>query len=328
VFDGRYEPAVEAKLVNGRGKLMPDQTWKPIATGEFLLGHADESQELPPVAPPWELTRNGSFMVYRKLHQNVASFVGYIAEQARTFAAIMGLSEEAARETLMAKLLGRWRDGIPLIVAATYDEWQAVHDKWSDIPAIDAMGEGRTAEQQARLDAYRQMLTDFKYGDDKGGIRCPYGAHLRRMNTRDMLDPLLNAADPAERTGSALNKRRHILRRGLPYGTSDLANPNDEGEHGVIFMAVCASLSRQFEFVQQQWAQYGLDFDVGNDTCPIIGLHDKNTKFVIAADPQGDKPPFICANLPQFVTTRGGDYFFVPGLNGLRMIAEGSVDPT
>jgi Dyp-type peroxidase family len=327
VFEGRYEPEVEAQLVKGRGKLMPDQTWKPIATGEFLLGHADESQELPPVAPPWELTRNGSFLVYRKLHQNVASFAGYIAEQARTFAAVMGLSEAAARETLMAKLVGRWRDGIPLIVAATFDEWQAVRALWSDIPDIDAMGDGRTAQQQARLDAYRQMLTDFKYADDKGGIRCPYGAHLRRMNTRDMLDPMLDSPEHI-RTGSSLNKRRHILRRGLPYGTSDPANPSDDGEHGVIFMAICASLSRQFEFVQQQWAQYGLDFNVGNDTCPIIGLHDKDTKFIVAADPEGDKPPFICANLPQFVTTRGGDYFFLPGLNGLRMIAEGSVDPT
>ncbi|MEA3410905.1 MAG: peroxidase [Pseudomonadota bacterium] len=333
VFSGQYEPQAEARLVLGRGKLMPDQTWAPLATGEFLLGHADESQELPPVAPPWELTRNGSYMVFRKLHENVKSYLGYISGQSRLYARVMGMDPddethlEIARETMMAKMAGRWTDGIPLMAAGSYEEWQQLRREWDDIPALQAT-RARTPEQQARLDTYRRMLIDFTYGDDKDGTKCPYGAHIRRANTRDMLDPMLTSPDPSERTGSSLNKRRRILRRGLPYGASDPDNPTDDGEHGIIFIAVCASLGRQFEFVQQQWMQYGLDFNVGNDTCPLIGNHDGKTKFVITADPQGDKPPVICANMPQFVTTRGGDYFFIPGLNGLRMIAEGSVDPT
>ena len=36
-------------------------------------------------------------------------------------------------------------------------------------------------------------------------------------------------------------------------------------------MAICSSLFRQFEFIQQQWMNYGLDFEAGNDTCPLIG---------------------------------------------------------
>ncbi|MEA3278001.1 MAG: hypothetical protein U9Q81_22495 [Pseudomonadota bacterium] len=333
VFDGRYEPDTEAKRVVGRGKLLPDQTWAPLATGEFLLGHADESQELPQVAPPWEFTRNGSFMVYRKLHENVKSFHDYIDEQAERFARVLGLDptnrdhRTRARETLMAKMAGRWTDGIPLLAAATFDDWQRVRAQWQDIPAI-RMKRERTPQEQSRLDAYNRMLIDFKYGDDQGGTKCPYGAHIRRANPRDMLDPMLKSPDPSERTGSSLNKRRRIMRRGLPYGTVDADNPTDDGEHGIIFIAICASLSRQFEFVQQQWMQYGLDFNVGNDTCPIVGRHDATTKFVVAADPADDRPPYICAEIPQFVTTRGGDYFFIPSLNALRMIAEGSVDPT
>ena len=58
--------------------------------------------------------------------------------------------------------------------------------------------------------------------------------------------------------------RRRILRRGLPYGKHDPGNPSDDGERGIIFMAICASLFRQFELVQQQSIQYGLDFNVGN----------------------------------------------------------------
>ena len=126
---------------------------------------------------------------------------------------------------------------------------------------------------------------------------------------------------------SILNNRRRILRRGLPYGA--LGAPDDDGEHGVIFLAYCSDLFRQFEFIQQQWLQYGLDVNAGNDTCPLLGNRDNNdAKFVIASDPASGKPPFVCSNLPQFVELHGGNYFFVPSMTALRMIGMGTVDPT
>ena len=104
---------------------------------------------------------------------------------------------------------------------------------------------------------------------------------------------------------------------------------DDDAEHGVFIMALCTSLFRQFEFIQQQWMHYGLDFDVGNDTCPIIGNRDGSGKV---RRRRRTRPaaalPFIAANLPQFVETRGGDYFFLPSLTALRMIAMGTIDPT
>jgi deferrochelatase/peroxidase EfeB len=148
-------------------------------------------------------------------------------------------------------------------------------------------------------------------------------AHIRRANTRDMLDPA-----PDDDATSVLNKRRRILRRGLPYGTTEGDSAGDGGEHGIIFMGLCASLFRQFEFVQQQWLQFGFDFNVGNDTCPVTGHRQFSGNFVIAADPASQRPPFICANMPTFVTTRGGEYFFIPSLTALRMIGMGVIDPT
>jgi deferrochelatase/peroxidase EfeB len=124
--------------------------------------------------------------------------------------------------------------------------------------------------------------------------------------------------------GSALNNRRRIMRRGLPYGRNDAK----DGEHGVVMLVVCASLQRQFEFVQQQWMNYGLDANQGNDTCPVIGNHGADEKFVIPADPHAGTPPFIATGLKQWVQTRGGDYFFMPSMTALRMIGMGVVDPT
>ena len=132
------------------------------------------------------------------------------------------------------------------------------------------------------------------------------------------------------RDGSALVNRRRILRRGLPYGGVDAAAPDDAGEHGIIFLAICTSLFRQFEFVQQQWMQYGLDFNAGSDTCPIVGNHDPehDPKMVIVEAPDSGREPFLCDRIPQLVEPRGGDYFFIPSMTALRMIGMGTIDPT
>jgi Dyp-type peroxidase family len=321
VFAGQFTPEKEKSAVVGRGKIMPDQSWQPLAAGEFILGHPDESQGLPTTSKPWEFTNNGTFMTYRKLHENTKSFSDYIDQMAEQYAAMMGVEQAEARETVMAKLVGRWPDGVPLSIAPTYADKLAFDEKWK--------GQERTTK-------YREALRDFKFADDLEGFKCPVSAHMRRANTRDMLDPRITSKDPTDWAGSALNKRRRILRRGLPYGSFDEGG-SDNADHGIIFIAICASLFRQFEFVQQQWMQYGLDFNVGNETCPIIGnhgpdpdagYHGTKSNFVIASDPKSGKPPFVCPDLPQFVTTKGGDYFFLPSMTALTMIAMGSVDPT
>jgi deferrochelatase/peroxidase EfeB len=318
LFDGQVPPDLAAERVVGQGKLLPDQSWAPIATGEFLLGYPDESQEIAGAAMPLDFSRNGTFYAYRKLHQNVAAWRRYLAAQAEPFAAVMDIPRDQAVPTLMAKFAGRWPDGVPLMAAPTYDEWQVV---------VRRRAEAERADDKATIAAMERALVEFTFRDDPAGVKCPFSSHLRRANTRDMLDPLFGATDRKRWGGSILNNRRRILRRGLPYGQAPDGD-DDSGEHGIVMLACCASLFRQFEFVQQQWMQYGLDFGSGNDTCPIVGTHGKDAKYVIATDPASGKPPFICGSLPHFVETRGGDYFFVPSMTALRMIASGTVDPT
>ena len=193
-----------------------DGTWAPLATGELLLGYADEAGELPVAPVPHLLAANGTFMVYRKLHQNLATFRDYLDKQAALL--------RGGKEKLAAKFIGRWRDGTPLELSPDTPD-----------PAI--------AQDPNRS-------TNFTYGADAGGTRCPMGAHIRRVHPRDAFGF----------NGRLINRRR-ITRRGLPYGASlRKAQPvSDSDERGVIFMALNASLSRQFEFVQQQWIQYGND---------------------------------------------------------------------
>jgi Dyp-type peroxidase family len=325
VFEGQFPEDKKNLRAIGEGAIRPgpfkaDRSWRPLATGEFLLGYPDEAQEIGPMPQPFGFTRNGTFMAYRKLHQNTGSFQSYLDRVAESYASMMGMPKEHARETIMAKMAGRWCDGVPVTQAPTYAEWQQFRKRHP----IERKPGHRKRQENENLRPY----VDFTYRQDPKGIKCPLSSHMRRANPRDMLDPTFDAEDPQSGNGSVLNNRRRILRRGLPYGRSDFENPRDEGEHGIIFMAVCASLFRQFEFVQQQWMNYGLDFNAGNDTCPVVGNHDEDAKFVIPGDPDKKQPPFFCDRLPQFVETRGGEYFFIPSMTALRMIGMGVVDPT
>jgi Dyp-type peroxidase family len=230
------------------------------------------------------LARNGTFMVYRKLHQNVSAFRTYLDAKGRAY--------PGGKEKLAAKFVGRWRDGTPLVLSPDQMDQSIVQDD--------------------------NQNTNFLYQADPAGTRCPLGAHIRRVHPRDAFGF----------DGGLVNRRR-IMRRGLPYGeyVPEGEPVNDQDERGIVFMALNASLFRQFEFVQQQWINYGNDAHQGNDRDPLVGNHEDRSKFVIQGTSDPGNPPFICGALPNFVELRGGDYFFVPSLTGLAMMAMNTVDP-
>jgi len=276
---------VERSSQPGQGKLMPDGTWAPLATGELLLGYADEAGELPVAPVPHILASNGTFMVYRKLHQNLATFRTYLEEHAPLYS--------GGKEKLASKFIGRWRDGTPIELSPDHPDQSITQDP--------------------------NRSTNFTYSADPEGTRCPVGAHVRRVNPRDAFGF----------DGKLINRRR-ITRRGLPYGPPAPEDEpvSDTDERGVIFIALNANFSRQFEFVQQQWINYGNDARLGNEKDMLLGNHATGQgRFVVQGDTTATNPPFICGNLPNFVELRGGDYFFLPSITALGMIGMGLVDP-
>jgi deferrochelatase/peroxidase EfeB len=181
--DGFSQPAIEGVAredVRGQGipyKRVPwwplsRTRWRAIKPGEFVLGYEDEDRG-PAPAPPAPFDRNASYMVWRKLGQDVGGFRAQLAEQARRLA----LDEEL----VAAKLVGRWRDGSPLVLRPDGPDPELGNDK--------------------------RRVNDFRYGDDQRGLRCPRGAHVRRTNPRDTLG-----------WEGRLTARHRILRRGMPYG--------------------------------------------------------------------------------------------------------------
>ena len=146
--DGIGQPSVEG---SGRAPSNPQE--RPLKAGEIILGYPDETGKLPPMPSPDELGRNGTYVVFRKLHTRVAAYRQFLRDRATT------RSEE---ELLGAKMVGRWQSGAPLAVTPSVDD-----------PALGADPERNN---------------DFLYGDDPRGLKCPLGAHARRANPRDAFD--------------------------------------------------------------------------------------------------------------------------------------------
>ena len=286
---------VNRKPQDGQGKLSPEGKWVPLATGELLLGYADEAGELPVAPVPHLLAANGTFMVYRKLRQRVGTFRAFLNH----WAARYGAGDEHAKEKLASKFIGRWRDGTPVELSP------------------DRMGQ--------EIFLKPEHSTKFLYGADPEGTRCPLGAHIRRVNPRDAFG-----------FEGRLVHRRRISRRGLPYGPAAPPENSPEGQdvesldatdRGIAFMAVNANLSRQFEFVQQQWISYGNDARLGNEKDLLMAHHGPGERFAIQGDESPANPPLFCTALPNFVQLRGGEYFFLPSITALGMLAFNLVDP-
>jgi Dyp-type peroxidase family len=143
--DGINHPAVEGSGIPGTD---PHET--PLKAGDFVLGYRDEMGGFAPMPEPEILGRNGTYVAFRKLHQQVAAFRAYIHAQAS------GAEDE---ELIAAKMMGRWRSGAPLALCPLHDD-----------PALGA-------------DPKRN--NDFRYADDAIGYDTPLGAHVRRANPRD-----------------------------------------------------------------------------------------------------------------------------------------------
>jgi len=154
------------------------------------------------------------------------------------------------------------------------------------------------------LGADMQRTNDFNYKEmDPHGYAVPLGAHIRRMNPRD--------------TAANMNRRR-MIRRGAPYGPHLPEGASEDGkERGIAAFVICASLIRQFEFAQNVWINDKNFHELGNERDPIIGNQDGTLEFKIPQRPIRKK----ISGLPAFTTVRGGAYFFLPGLKGLRYLA-------
>jgi deferrochelatase/peroxidase EfeB len=298
------------------------------ALGEFLLGYPNEYGKytdrplLTPEADPFgllpgaeedsdhrDLGRNGTYLVMRDLSQDLAGFWEFLDRQRSD----TGLTAEELAEAMV----GRTIDGTPLV--------------------------SLSGTLVAGVNGDDSASNNFTFSDDPDGKRCPLGAHIRRANPRN--------ADMPGGPGGAISRLirtagfgRHgarddlvapvrfhrILRRGRPYGPASspqrVPPSGADEERGIHFICLNANIARQFEFVQNAW-MVGTKFDgLIDEGDPLLG-----NRQPVPGCPAADGFTYArdgavrrrLVGLPQFVTVRGGAYFFLPGIRALRYLATG-----
>lgn len=244
---------------------------------------------------PRDLGRNGSFLVIRQLQQHKEQFDQYLSEAAAQLvshpAMPAGLTASQREHWIAAKMVGRWRDGTSLVRFPNRpgNGWDCDED------ANDGIGCAHSGESTDVIPPDNSFLLG---ADDPLGFRCPFGAHIRRSNPRESMKP---GSDEQ----LVITNRHRILRMGRNY----VGGESDPDERGLLFMCLNADIERQFEFIQQTWAMsphfHGLDGEVD----PILGRGGKSGRLTIPT-PDG---PILVSGMNDFVTTRGGGYFFMPG---------------
>jgi deferrochelatase/peroxidase EfeB len=319
--DGISQPAIDWP---SRRVLDLDYT-NLISVGEFLLGYKNEYglytdrplldpgvpgaavlPEAEDATPKRDLGRNGSYLVMRELRQDVRGFWQFMAAQANGNTTAMRLAEA---------MVGRRITGQPLVQGTR---------ALSGIDPADVAQNG------------------FTFDDDKDGLRCPFGAHIRRANPRtgDMpggkqgliarLNRMLGLFHTDLQEDLIAASRFHrVLRRGREFGAMlspdqamDPAAPDPAS--GLHFICLNANIARQFEFVQNAWLMSAKFGGLGNESDPVLGNREPhpagapNNSFGM---PQPNGVTRRVCGLPQFVTVAGGAYFFLPGLRALRFMA-------
>jgi Dyp-type peroxidase family len=274
--DGISQPALADGFTSPEGGGWRDREgdWKPIETGEFLLGHRDMDgfNQLDAVPALRALCYNGTYLVFRKLRQHVDRFDAFLKANS---------TNEPEREFLAARMVGRWKNGNSLV-------------RHPDGPG--------SAESE-------MTPNDFGYHDeDADGKKCPFASHVRRINPRD---------EHPERTLDPKSVARHrIIRRGFPYTD---ASEGSDVEKGLLFVCFNARIDSQFEFLQEEWINRGDFFgNFSTDKDPLVGANDESSDALSLPN-----RPCRIPNLPRFVTTRGGDYFFMPGIHALSGLLDG-----
>ncbi len=305
-----YRDGISEPELNWSGKLgIPDQS----DLNNFLIGYPNGSIIQPAPASPQQddplsvataaFAKDGCYNAFRVLYQDVAAFNTLLAQQAEALAGRLGLSQQEAQEWVAAKLLGRWRNGSPLMLSPD---------------------EPDPCTRQGEDFGYIEQNDNSQYQDVVSGLKCPFSAHTRVANPRN--EDLASA--PVEGTSGA----PRIVRRGMPYGPPlPPDSTTDDGfDRGLIGLFLCGSPSRQFELLYS-WMNQNNFSTVFPDSAPtypqdaLLGNRNPggglpvNTDFIV---PMSDsKGNITFKNLKTLVVTRGTAYCLLPSLASLRLIA-------
>jgi Dyp-type peroxidase family len=273
-----------------------------IWPGQFIFGYSRQSGKSfrqPDAADQMKIKpsiKNGSFLAYRRLNQDVAGFYQKTDENAKMFAQYDSHYNDP--DYLRSKIVGRFKDGQSLLFDTPVPNSLTNHFAFSSpLPAM-TLKDGQTVHNPAA---------------DPLAAKCPFFAHTRKVNPRDAATNFGTAAD---------SLKFRILRRGIsfgpPYDHQNPASPNNKAERGLLFLSYQTSLEDQFEFLLNNWVNSPINPEDGKGYDLLVGQNNGNPRFAeLTVGQTTQRLEFIDA----YITPTGGEYFFVPSIELLHLIS-------
>jgi deferrochelatase/peroxidase EfeB len=279
-----YTDGISMTTIRGGPERYPRDHQQACEPWLFVLQDDAENYFVP---EPKELGLNGSFAVFKILMTDVVGFENFLQSN----------KDKIDPELLAAKMCGRWRNGVPLALS----------------PETDSPPVGISPEQ---MNDYEYVNADGS-GDPRG-LRCPVGAHMRRINPRGQ--PITGQGEPG---GS--NNTHRLIRRGMPYGPNfDPKQPYDGIERGLLGYFINSSIENQYEFVLGHWVN---DSEFAGrvrlnpkSKDPMIATQDPAESIFVIPQANGE-PPIKITGFSSFVTTRAAAYCFLPSVTAMKFMA-------
>jgi Dyp-type peroxidase family len=312
---GLARPGAEDQVADGEFLLGYENGYGKVAMSPELPSSADPGGKLPPSdeRPDFkDFGRNGSYLVFRQLSQDVHAFWEFVYAAKDEVPGIDGGA--AGAEWLASRMVGRWQNGTPI----THFPRHPGPERYDDMNRF--LYHHRAGHQDT----------------DAFGSRCPFGSHIRRTNPRDTTLP---APYDVELSGSPedpgviasrlrLSNLHRIMRRGRAYGPPsgasfdpEVLRKADDQPRGLHFLCFNANLARQFEFVQSNWALNPAFAGMSSDPDPLLAA-GRAVPFPADTFTMQGCPPRRVHGVPRVVEVRGGAYFFMPSRAALEYLAQ------
>jgi len=262
--------------------------------GRFIVGLPASSGAAPTAES--SLWRNGSFLVYRRLVQDVRAFYADTEAMAAELAAtVPGVTGPQVRNLIV----GRTPEGQSLMrVGAGAETLLSINHFFYATPTPELQLGDELVAGVAKADV--------------AGMTCPFWAHVRKVNPRDGMNDL-----PEE------TKNLQLLRRGVPFGPiydhDDVNAATNASERGLLFLSYQRRIREQFESLSSHWMN---QFDV-----PAGGGHDLLVGQTLKSGAFSEKRANWPGTTQQLVAPRnwvsptGGAYLFAPSIAALKQLA-------